>query len=418
MSGRREKYPSTYTTAGVKRMLARLLPPGPIWESTTVLALVEGLAGTWRRLMVRVADALREMRGGRAEETLAEWERELGLPVCPPGPSADADRRASIAAALAGVGGQTPAYFVALALAAGAVVTLEEGPTAPYTSFECGVADINNELGLGRTRYIWRVTFGLGTTAEADALTRCLFERYKPSHTLIEWVGHQGWMQAYLLGDGSVWAEAAGAMTGIAAPWTRVVVARLSPGLPSAYGVAGFDVGDGIGVAGFPDSGVRAAIVTGSGTTAISASGAAGSDIEAIALTGDLTPILKVVRSSTESEASGSTGTGPTARDDIQIGKSTRSGYTSPLPNTGGRIYADLVITGAAPTVAELRALLTTPPWHVWDPSRIARCYLPALARTEGADDIIPDVAQAVGGPLAPVNAVIQAGDLDDIVHL
>jgi hypothetical protein len=81
----------------------------------------------------------------------------------------------------------------------------------------------------------------------------------------------------------------------------------------------------------------------------------------------------------------------------------------------GSRIYADLVISGA-PTVGELRALLTTPPWEVWAPSRLLRCYLPSLAYASGGGVLIPDVAEQVGGPLTPVNAVMQDGDLDDIV--
>jgi len=98
-----------------------------------------------------------------------------------------------------------------------------------------------------------------------------------------------------------------------------------------------------------------------------------------------------------------------TAETDITIGK---QGVLFGNKQVVGRIYADLVLSGE-PTIAELRALLTTPPWEVFAPARLLRLYIPGLATA----DAIPDVAHLVGGPLDPVDALWQAGGIDDVVH-
>ena len=184
-------YRTSYTLAEVKAMLARLGPRGPLWQSSGVLAMLEGLAGEWRRIMERVGVALSEYRGGTASETLPEWLAEYGLDAdpCTPVPADEADQQVLVAGAVAAVGGQAASYYASIATAMGiSPVTIEEGPTGPYPPPECGVAECGDELTGDRAVFVWRITAPAATSAEARAALECRINRAKPAHTLVEYV--------------------------------------------------------------------------------------------------------------------------------------------------------------------------------------------------------------------------------------
>lgn len=393
-----------------KKLVSALFPRGRVWDrSGDVQALIAAKAPEVARFYSRAAKMVQEEQHGRtAEETIAAWEREYGLPQCGELPETLAERQAAVAAAVRGSGGQSVAYFYGIASALGVNILIEEGPTAPYRSFECGVADINNELGLGRTLAVWRVTAPYETPSAARAALECIFDRLKPAHTLVEYryATFPDWLSGYLDCNGTVWALAEGAMTGIAGVWTRIVVADDTDGLiyfSGSGGALSYAVtGEGGGF-------FQAAVpFTGSGVTFTDVdSGVTGLMVVAIGATGTTARFVAVSAAEDYEDTDGGSGA-PIGQDDINI-----AGDGGTRPN-GARIYADLVIAGT-PTVSELRALLTAPPWEVFDPADILRCYLPALATVDFPDVVIPDVAQQVGGPLSPVNAVMQDGGLDDI---
>lgn len=183
-------YRTSYTLAEVKSMLHRLGPRGPLWTSTGVQALYEGLAGEWRRLMLRAGVAVAQFLGSTATETLDTWIAEYGLDTdeCTSVPAAEADQQAFVAAAETAQGGQSASYFVAVAASMGIAITIDEGPTAPYPTPECGVAECGDELTGADGPFVWIVNAPSATSSTLRAALECRFEKIKPANTWVEYV--------------------------------------------------------------------------------------------------------------------------------------------------------------------------------------------------------------------------------------
>ena len=99
--------------------LRALLPPGPAWEAELVPevdAALRGLAPELARLDARGFDLLNEADPLTLHEMLPDWERVMQLPDACQGaaPSLD-DRKKAVRQRLAGLGGQSAAYFEQLA---------------------------------------------------------------------------------------------------------------------------------------------------------------------------------------------------------------------------------------------------------------------------------------------------------------
>jgi uncharacterized protein YmfQ (DUF2313 family) len=214
----------TRTTApDYQHLQQRLLPRGLIWLaalSPRLHALLLGMAAELSRVHNRKLDLLDEMDPRTTTDMIDAWERALGLPdpcVQPP-PSTLAERREAAHAKYIASGGQSRAYFIALALTAlGLTITIEE--PRPFrvdlegigdalygwetTYFEAGAGG-----GLGRMldplrtdgwahSWIVRVAgapaldyFETGDEGAGDPLVawrnpllECLFSRLKPAHT-------------------------------------------------------------------------------------------------------------------------------------------------------------------------------------------------------------------------------------------
>jgi uncharacterized protein YmfQ (DUF2313 family) len=110
--------------------LQALLPRGAAWprEPGTVLTQVlDGLAQELARVDLRVENLLDEINPRTTYELLSDWERVLGLPdPCVPAGQTTAERRSAVAAKIAATGGQSRAYFIALAAALGYTITITE----------------------------------------------------------------------------------------------------------------------------------------------------------------------------------------------------------------------------------------------------------------------------------------------------
>jgi uncharacterized protein YmfQ (DUF2313 family) len=155
-------------------LLERLLPAGPVWTRTPsshLMKLVAGLAPSLARPEAAMADLKREADPARAIDLLAEWEEALSIPdACAQSDLGLADRQARLVASLVPRGGQTPAYFVALAAAAGVGITIREyreemhrvGESA--RPFAVGPDLVYGEDAL----FLWEVTFD----RPRDALAR------------------------------------------------------------------------------------------------------------------------------------------------------------------------------------------------------------------------------------------------------
>jgi uncharacterized protein YmfQ (DUF2313 family) len=181
------------------RELQALLPPGPAWDiggNTTAAKLVAAWADELARIQADIDRLVDESDPRTTYYLLADYERIFGLPSdCMAGTSQTLEqRRSALAAQMASVGGQSRAYFIALAAAAGFTVTITE--FAPHTVLSA----VNYPIYGLEWRFIWQVN-GSGLAAPLylpvnagvdeplavwqSNLLVCLFNRLKPAHTLI-----------------------------------------------------------------------------------------------------------------------------------------------------------------------------------------------------------------------------------------
>lgn len=119
--------PLPATPGGV--LVQQLFPPGQLWNFDSgqpLQRLATAIGDELDRVVARGADLMNEADPRTATETIADWEKALGLPddrvlVIP---STLDKRRAAVVQKLLAQGGQNLAYFVALAAACGWVLTV------------------------------------------------------------------------------------------------------------------------------------------------------------------------------------------------------------------------------------------------------------------------------------------------------
>ena len=186
--------------SGYLAQMKALLPRGAAWARETgsmLVALLDAFSQECGRFDARAHALLEEVDPRTASELLGRWEQVLGLPdPCTPAMISIEARRLACWRKLAFQGGQTPAFFVAMAAAMGFAIEIHE--------FDPNVDDyapsLAAEVAAGRWRYIWRVhvlnagTFSLfrvGTGRAGDRLREgdaavnleCIFQHAKPAHT-------------------------------------------------------------------------------------------------------------------------------------------------------------------------------------------------------------------------------------------
>jgi uncharacterized protein YmfQ (DUF2313 family) len=189
------------------------LPKGqawPTWLGSTLVQTCEGVNEYWGFVDGRAADLLeRECDPRTTVEILDWWERAFGLPdPCFPSATTIAQRQAMLVAVMTMLGAQSRAWFEWVANWLG--IQIEHiREFAPYMTgvSECGDTtdqwgDPRWELGPPEIRFYWTVRVGqpqltwlragsgicgvdhhLEIGLPADII--CLFERWKPAHTVI-----------------------------------------------------------------------------------------------------------------------------------------------------------------------------------------------------------------------------------------
>lgn len=178
--------------------LRALLPTGPAWP--------DGPGTVWDRVLTPLAATLGDLDGRAADlageadpratlELLAEWERDCGLPDSCSGPAVgiEARRREVIGALTGRPGGQSRAFFIALATAYGFTVTITEfDPHTCEHACEHPVYD-------APWRFTWRLNAPAETIGEltcasdcetplrwwGNRLLECVIRRRKPAHTTV-----------------------------------------------------------------------------------------------------------------------------------------------------------------------------------------------------------------------------------------
>lgn len=128
-------------------------------------------------VFARAATLMAQMSPLTADELLADWELSLGLPdACAPAAQTLDQRRRAVAARLSEVGGQSRAYFIALAALRGYAISITEPQTHQWRVTVPDAALV--------------VTFRAGSGQAGQALRAwqthpltCMLRRACPAHT-------------------------------------------------------------------------------------------------------------------------------------------------------------------------------------------------------------------------------------------
>jgi uncharacterized protein YmfQ (DUF2313 family) len=178
-----------------RAQLQALLPLGAAWprEEGVLTDMLSALAEEFARVDGRGADLLEESDPRTTTELLAEWERAFGLPdPCTAQADTYAERIADLVEKVTRIGGQSRAYFIALAARLGYTITLTEFD--PFT-----VESVVEELLYDENwQFAWRVnapavavtyftTASYVTEPLADwgnERLECVINRVKPAHTI------------------------------------------------------------------------------------------------------------------------------------------------------------------------------------------------------------------------------------------
>lgn len=178
--------------------LQALLPQGFAWPRQADAALTKLLlawADEMARIDGRAADLVEEVDPRTTAELLADWERVAGLPdscvVAYGVTQTAAQRRNALVAKLTTIGGQSAAYYIALAASLGYTITITEYKTFTVRS------KVNDPLNDLPWRFTFTVNAPLNTVrrftvrsavneplaAWGNELLECVISRLKPAHT-------------------------------------------------------------------------------------------------------------------------------------------------------------------------------------------------------------------------------------------
>ncbi|MCQ3001996.1 YmfQ family protein [Pseudomonas syringae] len=149
------------TAAAYYAQLKALLPPGPAWDAERVPEIHQLLeAGSLElaREDLRLSDLLGESDPDRVRELVPDWEHVMGLPdPCLGVNPTFEDRQLAVRRRLTEVGGQSPAFFVQLAISVGYLqATVTEYRTPRFGNARLGKA----RFGTWSAQYMWTLNTG------------------------------------------------------------------------------------------------------------------------------------------------------------------------------------------------------------------------------------------------------------------
>jgi uncharacterized protein YmfQ (DUF2313 family) len=176
----------------------RLLPPGKAMTldpAALLTALQAALSGRMVAVHAQVG-VLTEVESDPRQtvELLPDWEASFGLPdPCSPPDATIARRQAALVAKIASQGGQSPAYYISVALALGYVITITEFQAATFghATFGSPFYDYNwEDAWQVNAPAITEFFAAFGTAYFGDPFASysstelgCVLNRLKPAHT-------------------------------------------------------------------------------------------------------------------------------------------------------------------------------------------------------------------------------------------
>ncbi len=177
-------------------LLLGLRPTGPAWPADDALlqAIADGLA----RVHNRALGLLDEADPRLTLEMLPAWERNAGLPDACTGPAVGlAERRARLAAQITARGGQSRAFFIALAASLGfpgctiteyAAFTVGSGCSDPLHTADVGWPHawrFNVPVKAGAVSYTAASGCDEALRGWGSAVLECVIRRAAPAHTAV-----------------------------------------------------------------------------------------------------------------------------------------------------------------------------------------------------------------------------------------
>jgi uncharacterized protein YmfQ (DUF2313 family) len=184
------------TAADYVKLINALTPVGPAWSDDTVRSI---WAQEYARLDARIWTLFEEADPRTATELLGDWERVLGLPdECMSDETLTLTERRRLAyAKLTEEGGQSKAYFIALAARYGeADVKIADGARPMNCNDDCNAA-----LYSAADRFVWQVRLQhpaddvrpMNCNDDCNdalqlytrALAECPITERKPAHTTV-----------------------------------------------------------------------------------------------------------------------------------------------------------------------------------------------------------------------------------------
>lgn len=188
------------TASDYYAQLRALLPPGPAWDkelNPEVDQLLQAAAQELAREDLRAADLLEESFPETVRELVPDWERVMRLPDPCLGDSPKfEDRQLAVRRRLVEIGGQSPAYFVELAISHGypeARVIEHRAPRFGRSRFGAAhfgtwVAQFMWTLETGPRRRLGR-RFGVSYFGEQfggnpSGALECVLRRSAPAHAV------------------------------------------------------------------------------------------------------------------------------------------------------------------------------------------------------------------------------------------
>jgi uncharacterized protein YmfQ (DUF2313 family) len=186
-----------YGAADYLQALQALLPRGRVWPrdpDATQTKVLSGLTPVFERLTARANNLLIDAFPGSTYELLPEWEATLGLPDPCAGTAPTTQQRvAQVVARVTASGGQSIAYYTAVAAALGYQITITQ-----FVPSRFGKA-FGTLFGGTAWAFAWQVnaptftintlqfggSFGTPFASWGNNVLQCELQRIAPAHTTL-----------------------------------------------------------------------------------------------------------------------------------------------------------------------------------------------------------------------------------------